>query len=67
MVLGNISPGTFVVSVAIAAGLAMAVFWHANKNENKYATLWGAATFLFAGLIVPVYVVYFLMNRRRRY
>jgi hypothetical protein len=63
--LGNISPGAFIISGARAAALAMAVFWHANKNGNKYATWWGVATFLFAGLTVPVYVIYFLMTRRR--
>ena len=63
--LGNISPGAFILSVAIAAGLAMAVFSHASKNGNKRATAWGIATFLFAGIILPVYVIYFLVTRRR--
>jgi hypothetical protein len=65
--LGTISPGAFILSVAIAAGLAMGVFWHASKHGNKHPTAWGIATFLFAGLILPVYVIYFLMSRRRRY
>jgi hypothetical protein len=43
----------------------MAVFWHASKNTVRHATAWGVATFLFAGIILPVYVVYFLMTRRR--
>jgi hypothetical protein len=63
--LGNISAGAFVLSVVIAAGVSMGVFWHASKNGNKHATAWGIATFLFAGIILPVYVIYFLMSRRR--
>jgi hypothetical protein len=63
--LGNISPGAFILSVAIAAGLAMGVFWHASKHGNKHATAWGIATFLFAGLILPVYVLYYYFNKRR--
>jgi 3-hydroxymyristoyl/3-hydroxydecanoyl-(acyl carrier protein) dehydratase len=62
---GNISPGAFILSVAIAAAVSMAVFWHASKNGNKHATAWGIATFLFAGIILPVCVIYFLMTRRR--
>jgi hypothetical protein len=43
----------------------MAVFWHAAKHGNKHATAWGIATFLFAGIILPVYVIYYLTTRRR--
>jgi hypothetical protein len=64
-VLGNISPGTFILTLAISAAVSMGVFWHASKNGNKHATAWGIATFLFAGIILPVYVIYFLMTRRR--
>ena len=63
--LGNISPGAFILSVVIAAAVSMAVFWHASKNGNRHATAWGVATFLFAGIILPVYVIYFLVTRRR--
>ena len=63
--LGNISPGAFILSVAIAAGLAMGVFWHASKHGNKHPTAWGIATFLFAGLILPVYAIYYYLNKRR--
>ena len=65
--LGNISPGAFIVSVALAAAISMGVFWHASKHGNKHATAWGIATFLFAGIILPVYVIYYLMTSRRRY
>ena len=63
--LGNISPGAFVLSVVIAAAISMGVFWHASKHGNKHATLWGIATFLFVGIILPVYVIYYLVTSRR--
>jgi hypothetical protein len=63
--LGNIGPGAFLLSVAIAAALAMAVFAHASKRGNKHPTAWGIATFLAAGLVLPVYVLYYLWTRRR--
>ena len=67
-VLGNIGPGAFIVSVAIAAGLSMWVFWHANKRGDRHATLWGIATFLFAGIALPIYWIrYWISNSRRRY
>ena len=65
--LGNISPGAFVFSVVLAAAISMGVVWHASKHGNKHATAWGIATFLFAGIILPVYVIYYLMTSRRRY
>jgi hypothetical protein len=69
--LGNVSPGAFILGVAIAAGLAMAVFAHANKRGNKHATAWGIATFLFAGIAVPVYAIRYWLSSRsnnsRRY
>jgi hypothetical protein len=65
VVLSNISTGTFILSVAIAAACSMGVFWHASKSGSKHPTAWGIATFLFAGLILPVYVIYYYMNRRR--
>jgi hypothetical protein len=65
--LGNVSPGAFILSVAIAAGLAMGVFWHASKSGSRHPTAWGILTFLFAGLIVPVYAIHYFATRRRRY
>jgi hypothetical protein len=62
--LGNVSPGAFILGVAIAAGLAMAVFAHANKRGNRHATAWGIATFLFAAIAVPVYVIRYWLRSR---
>jgi uncharacterized membrane protein len=64
--LGHISPGAFIISVAIAAALAMAVFAHASKRGNKHATAWGIATFLFAGIAIPVYLIRYWMNKTGR-
>jgi hypothetical protein len=65
--LGNVSPGAFIISVAIAAACSMGVFWHASKNGSRHATAWGIATFLFAGLTLPVYVIHYFVTRRGRY
>jgi len=65
LALGNVSPGAFILTLILSALISMAVFWHASKNGNKHATAWGIATFLFAGIILPVYVIYFLVTRRR--
>lgn len=66
--LGSISPAAFFLSVAIAAGLAMAIFAHANKHGNKHATAWGIATFLFAAIAIPIYVIlYWRSKSGRRY
>lgn len=65
--LGNISPGAFVISVVLSAALSMAVFWHANKVGNKYATWWGIATFLFGGIPILIYAIQYYATRRRRY
>ena len=63
--LGNVSPGAFILTLALSALISMGVFWHASKHGNKHATAWGIATFLFAGIILPVYVIYYLVTRRR--
>jgi hypothetical protein len=64
---GNVSPGAFIVSVAIAAGLAMLIFRHATKHGSKHATAWGIATFLFAGLAIPIYFINYWLSTRQRY
>lgn len=65
--VGSISPAAFLLSVAIAAALAMAVFAHASKRGDKHATAWGIATFLFAGIAIPVYLIRYWLSRSRRY
>lgn len=57
----------FGLAVVLAAVLAMGVFHHASTRGNTRATAWGIATFLAAGVIVPVYFMryYWLKGRRR--
>jgi hypothetical protein len=63
--LTDLSPAEFVLVVAIAAGLSMAVFAHASKRGSHHATAWGVAVFLFAGLAIPLYLLSVLLSRRR--
>jgi uncharacterized membrane protein YdjX (TVP38/TMEM64 family) len=64
--LADLSPIQFVIAVALAALLATAVFAHASKHGSRHATAWGVATFLFAGIVVPVYFVRYWLRRGRR-
>jgi hypothetical protein len=56
--------GEFVVAVAIAAGLAMLVFRHADRRGNRHATAWGVFTFLAAGIAIPFYFIRYWTRRR---
>jgi hypothetical protein len=59
--------GEFVIVTALAAAASLAVFAHADKHGNKHATAWGIATFLAAGIAVPLYFIrYWLRARRQR-
>jgi hypothetical protein len=64
--LAELSPIQFAIAVAVAALLATAIFAHASKHGSRHATAWGVATFLFAGIVVPVYLVRYLLRRGRR-
>ena len=66
MSLRELSPGEFVLFVAIAAALSMVVFRDAEKRGNRHATAWGIAVFLFAGIAVPLYVLRVWLSGRRR-
>jgi uncharacterized membrane protein YdjX (TVP38/TMEM64 family) len=63
--LAELSFLDFAIAVTIAALLATAVFAHANKHGDRHATAWGVATFLFAGIVVPVYLIRYWLSRRR--
>jgi hypothetical protein len=62
----DLDPLQFILAVTLAALLAMAVFAHASRHGSTHPTAWGMATFLFAGIVVPVYFVRYLLLRRRR-
>lgn len=59
-----VSPGPFLIAVAIDAALATLVFWHADKHGNTHATRWGAFTFLFAGIAIPIYFLRYWLRRQ---
>ena len=59
--------GEFLIVTALAAAASLAVFAHAERHGNKRATAWGIATFLAAGIAVPLYFIrYWLRTRNRR-
>jgi len=63
----RLSFGEFVIVTALAAAASLAVFAHADRHGDKHATAWGIATFLAAGIAVPVYFIrYWLRARRQR-
>jgi hypothetical protein len=63
----RLSFGEFVIVTALAAAASLAVFAHADRHGNRHATAWGIATFLAAGIVVPLYFIrYWLRARRRR-
>lgn len=47
----------FLFGVAVAAVASLLVYRHAERVGSRHATAWGIGTFLFAGLVVPVYFV----------
>ena len=62
----RLSFGEFLIVTALAAAASMAVFAHADRHGNRHATAWGIATFLAAGIAVPLYFIrHWLRNRRR--
>ncbi len=61
----DLHPLQFVIAVTLAALLAMAVFAHASRHGSRHPTAWGVATFLFAGIVVPLYFVRYWLRRRR--
>ncbi len=54
----------FLIAVAIAAGISMATFAHADRHGSTHATAWGVGAFLAAGIVVPIYVVRVWLRRR---
>lgn len=64
--LAELSFLDFAIAVTITALLAMGVFAHANKRGDRHATAWGVATFLFAGVVVPVYFIRYWLTKKRR-
>ncbi len=63
--LTDLSPGEFAFVLAVAAGLSLAVFAHADRHGSRHATAWGIGVFLLAGVVLPLYVLHFWLGRRR--
>ena len=61
----NVGFGQFFVAVLLAAGISTWVYWHASRHGSRHATAWGVATFLFVGLVLPVYLIHSFATRRR--
>ena len=58
--------GEFLIVTALAAAASLAVFAHADRHGNRHATAWGIATFLAAGIVVPLYFIRYWLRTRRR-
>ena len=59
------SPLEFLVAIAVAAGISLLTFRHADRHGSTHATAWGIGAFLLAGVIVPVYAIQFWLRKRR--
>jgi hypothetical protein len=62
----RLSFGEFLIVTALAAAASLAVFAHADRHGNRHATAWGIATFLAAGVAVPLYFIRYWLRTRRR-
>ncbi len=56
----------FLIAIAIAAGISMATFAHADKNGSSHATAWGVGAFLAAGVVVPIYLLRVWRHKRQQ-
>ena len=46
----------FLVAWALAGGVSIGVFLHANRHGVAHATAWASGVFLFLGLVLPLYI-----------
>jgi hypothetical protein len=65
-VVATPDPVSFLIAVALAAAMSTGVFVHATRHGSRHATAWGVATFLAAGVAVPVYFIRYWARRRAR-
>jgi hypothetical protein len=64
--VADLSPGAFLLAVALATVCSLLVFRHAEKHGNKHATAWGIGAFLVAGIFVPLYFLRHWLRQRGR-
>jgi dolichol kinase len=62
----NPSFGSFLIVVAVDAGLATLIFRHAHRRANRHATAWGVFTFLAVGIAIPLYFLNYWFRTTRR-
>jgi drug/metabolite transporter (DMT)-like permease len=60
-----LTPGQFLVALAIGIAAALFVFRDAEKRGNKRATAWGIAAFLASGVVLPVYFIRVWLRGRK--
>jgi Flp pilus assembly protein TadB len=56
----------FLVAWALAGAAAVVVFLHADRRGVGHATAWGIGVFLFLGLFLPLYVIHYRRQKRKR-
>jgi hypothetical protein len=56
----------FLVAWALAGAAAIIVFLHADRRGVVHATAWGIGVFLFLGLFLPLYVIHYCRQKRKR-
>jgi hypothetical protein len=64
--VGTVSPAQFLVAFALAGGSGVWVFFHAERNRIKHASLWASFVFLFLVVGLPAYWVHVRRVRRSR-
>ena len=62
----DMSPPEFLIAIAIAVGISLATFAHADKHGSTHATAWGLGVFLAAGVVVPIYVLRVWLRKRHQ-
>jgi hypothetical protein len=63
--VSGISTPEFLVAYAIATAAGIAVFLHADRRGSKHTTAWGIGVFLFAAVVLPIYVIHVRRTRTR--
>ena len=61
----DMSPVEFLLAIAVAVGISLLTFRHADRHGSTHATAWGIGAFLLAGVVVPVYAIRFWLRKRR--
>lgn len=62
----GLSPAQFLPAFLIAAATAIAVFFHAERNQIRWPSAWGSFVFLFLIVGLPAYAIHVHRTRRRR-